>query len=169
MKRTVCICALVLLCVFSAAAKDKHQTFNQLCKVAKQVDKIEGVESFKIGGLLMTAFKAMAKAEMKSEDDDDSALSAEALKNLSAMLMVDFSEASERNRTDIANRFSAVLEEDADLIMEAYDEGEQVRMYGKVDEEKGIVEDMVIFCSDGSLMAFCGKLAFSEAMSIAND
>ncbi len=179
MKKLVCICALVLLCVLSAGAKDKHQVFNQLCKVAKEVDKIEGVETFKISGLLMTAVKAAAKSEMKKEakkeksskeDDEDLEMSAEMLKNLSAMLMVDFSDASEADKAEIVRRFDAVLADSTDLIMEADDEGERTRMYGRVDEQNGTVEDMVLYSpTDGTLMALCGKLELAEAMNMAND
>ncbi len=174
MKKLVCICALAVLCVLSAAARDNYQVFSQLCKAAKEADRIEGVESVKIGGLLMKLAKAAAMNEAKmeksaKEDDDDLEMSAEMLKNLSAILMVDYEEASARDKAEITRRFEEILS-GHDLIMEANDEGERVRMYGKVDEQNGTVEDMVFFeAADGALVAFCGKMALAEAMNMAND
>lgn len=174
MKKLVCICALVMLCVFSGAAKDNHKAFNRLCRVAKEVDKIEGVETVKISGLLMSLMKAAAKSETKkeakesSEKDDDLEMGEEFLKNLSAILMVDYEDAAPEYKAEITRKFVEVLSA-FDLIMEANDEEDRARMYGRVDSENGIVEDMVFLDeSGGALMAFCGKLSLSEAMSVAD-
>ena len=172
MKRFVSICIAVLLGTVCLSAKSS--TYSQLAKLAGSFDKVEGFEVLKMGGLMMDVMKFAMKCadsdelEMDDSDADEMKTAMAIMSGVKGMLMVDYEDASEKDRARFNARAEEILSKNVDLIMETTDDGELVRMYGKVLDDGATVQDFIIFSpDDGALMCFNGKLALSEALKMA--
>ncbi len=172
MRRFVSVC--IALLIGTVCLNAKGSTYSQLAKLAGNFDKVEGFEVLKVGGLMMDVMKLAMKSASKEElEMDESEVkemkSAFAVMNgVKGMLMVDYEDASESDRARFNAGVQEILSQNVDLIIETKEDGEKVRMYGKILDDGATVQDLIIFTpDDGALMCFNGKLAFSEAMKMA--
>ncbi len=169
MRRFVCICTALLISVLSLDAKGAS-IYSQLAKLSKEYDKVEGFEVTKVGGFMMDVMKLAMKSGDKDEleidesEVDDVKSAYEIMKDVKGMLMVDYEDASAADKAKFCSRVEAILSQSTDVLMETNEEGETVKMYGKIEDE-ATVRDLIIYTPD-ALVCFNGKIAVSEAMKM---
>ena len=111
-----------------------------------------GFEVVDLGGLGMSLLKAAARSGADAEDRE----ALEMLKGIKRMTILDFSDAAADKKEKFLRKARRILSED-DLLMEAKDEEETVRIYGLSSKDGSILEDIILF-TDDALISIRGKI-----------
>ena len=133
---------LMLLCLGTAArAGDQNP---QLRSLVSSYKGTEGFEIVDIGGIGLGLLKAAAKASVETPEDREALKLFNGLKRLT---IVDFSEAPAEKREKFLRKANRILES-GEMLMEAKDEGETVRIYGTSSADGSLLEDIALIAGD---------------------
>lgn len=141
---------LTALCVTSCVWAGTPSRVESLVKEYRQND---GFEVLSLGrfGLSLLKIAAAASGEM---DEEDRAILAQ-FNNIKGITIVDFEDASEAVKADFAGKLEKMLGK-MELILEAKDSGEAVRIYG-VDNGNSI-GDCILYSRNGALICTRGSI-----------
>lgn len=150
---------LLFTLILAFAALGSAPASNPL-KLISVVNEYDGVDVVKIGPLGMGLIRMAARVSADSDKETLEVLSS--IKGLKNLTILDFEDAP--RRAEIAERIEKLLQ-DNNLILEAKDDGETVRIYGL--EEGRYLKDCVIYSSDGTLIFARGKVDIDRIMALA--
>lgn len=126
-----------------------------------------GFEVVNVGPLGLSLMKALARVAGETEEDEDLALVLEAADGLRGVAIVDYSEASDRDRTRFSEK-AAKLFTESEKLVEIKDEGERVLMYGTSDGSGTVISDFVLFAPDEcALICLFGDIPVETVMKLA--
>ena len=143
--------ALFAVCGAWAGAPDK------IGGIVKQYSGREGFEVRNLGRFLLGAFRAAAFLDSDLDEEDRAAL--DAFSGIKRLVIVDFEEASEADKTSFRRKVEKVLDK-MELIMETKDSGETIRIYGI--EEDNNLKDVILYGSDGTLLSVSGSIGLEH-------
>ena len=110
-----------------------------------------GFEIVDMGPLALGLIRAAARTEAKN-DDDRKAL--QVFKDIKRLTVLDFSDADAAHKEKFLRKAKRILA-DEEMLMEAKDDGETVRIYG-LSNVSDILEDVIILAGD-ALISVHGK------------
>lgn len=129
------IATLMALISLSGAAQTQGQDIKkELDELVKSYEKQAGFKAVSAGKFMMSLARAAARSESKE--------ASEAIKNIDNMLIVSFEGMSPENKAAVAAKLEAVLGK-TELLMEAQEKEETVRIYGRTHEQK--IYDLMIY------------------------
>ena len=111
-----------------------------------------GFEIVDMGPLALGLIRAAARTEAKN-DDDRKAL--QVFKDIKRLTVLDFSDADAAHKEKFLRKAKRILA-DEEMLMEAKDDGETVRIYG-LSNVSDILEDVIILAGD-ALISVHGKI-----------
>ena len=157
MKRiTILICTLLLPFAMMAAGVKT----SRVNAVISEIKGYEGVELVRLGPLSTFALKAVARISTAGDYDAKQALAM--LNGVKRLTILDYADCSEKIRSEISGRLDKALK-GADLLIETKDGNDVMKMYGVVDEKKGIISDFVVYTpGDCALICIFGKVTMSS-------
>lgn len=162
---TILLFVAVALCLCPAAVA-RTVSERRIVRTVNGFRGTSGFEIMKIGkaGLLL----ARSIAGMSDELDDPEARDAlKLLKGIDRVILVDYEEASERERDLFNRRISSALPPDG-LLLSVREEGSTVNVYGRYNERSGNVDDLAVCLLDeSSLVCVFGKLSVEDVMKLA--
>ena len=153
MKKGILTLLLALMAVCSAWAG----TPERIGDIVRQYRNREGFEVMTMGRFLLGTLRAAARLDSDVDQEDRAAL--EALKGIKKMTLVDFEDASQADKTQFCLQVEKVLDK-LDLIMEAKDGGEPLRIYGLEDGDK--LKDIILYRADGALISISGSIGLEH-------
>ena len=112
-----------------------------------------GFEVVEMGPVALGLIRAAARGEVKN-DDDRKAL--QVFKDIKRLTILDFSDADEARKEKFLRKAKRILA-DEEMLMEAKDDGETVRIYGLSNAAGNILEDIIILAGD-ALISVRGKI-----------
>ena len=112
-----------------------------------------GFDVVDMGPLALSLIRAAARAEAKN-DDDRKAL--QVFKDIKHLTVLDFSEAEASLKEKFLRKAKRVLAKE-EMLMEAKDGGETVRVYGLSNAAGDILEDIIVLAGD-ALISVRGKI-----------
>ena len=112
-----------------------------------------GFEIVDMGPLALGLIRAAARTEAKN-DDDRKAL--QVFKDIKRLTILDFSDAEASRKEKFLRKAKRVLA-DEEMLLEAKDDGETVRIYGLSNAAGNILEDIIILAGD-ALISVRGKI-----------
>ena len=121
--------------------------------IVKQYSHREGFEVMNLGRLLVGTLRAAALLDSDMDEEDRAALNA--FSRVNRLVVVDFEDASEADKTSFRRKVEKVLDK-MELIMEAKDSGETIRIYGIQDDTN--LKDVILYSSDGTLLSVSGSI-----------
>lgn len=146
-KFIVSVLALLLSVAAFCGTADK----SRLNSVIERYRGTDGFEVINFKPITLSLVKAVAKTRGVS-----------AFKDVKTMEIIAYEECPEQLKKEIGERFSDALDGN-DLILEAKDTGDIVRIYGTVEDESDVVKDIVLLnLSDGMLMRITGKINLND-------
>lgn len=145
MKKTLIIIPLIICTVFSACAVSPAR----VSALAREYNGREGFEVVSMGRFLISAAGIVAKAE--ADPEDRAALNA--FKGIKHLTIVDFEDASAADKNSFQKKLDGIFEK-MELILEAKEDGDDVKIFGKADGEK--LRDIIIYCKDEALICVNG-------------
>ena len=112
-----------------------------------------GFEIVDMGPLALGLIRTAARAEAKN-DDDRKAL--QVFKDIKRLTVLDFSDTDAARKEKFLRKAKRILS-DEEVLMEAKDDGETVRIYGMSNAAGDILEDVIILAGD-ALISVHGKI-----------
>ena len=112
-----------------------------------------GFEVVEMGPVALGLIRAAARGEVKN-DDDRKAL--QVFKDIKRLTILDFSDADAARKEKFLRKAKRILA-DEEMLMEAKDDGETVRIYGLSNAAGNILEDIIILAGD-ALISVRGKI-----------
>lgn len=149
MKKGILTLLLALTTVMGAWAG----TPEKIGDIVKQYSHREGFEVMDLGRLLVGTLRAAALLDSDMDEEDRAALNA--FSRVNRLVVVDFEDASEADKTSFRRKVEKVLDK-MELIMEAKDSGETIRIYGIQDDTN--LKDVILYSSDGTLLSVSGSI-----------
>ena len=116
-----------------------------------------GVEVVDLGGVALGLLRAAARTQAKN-DDDRKAM--DVLRSIKRLTVLDFSDADEKLKERFFRKAKRILSTE-DLLLEARDSGETVRIYGMSSDDGNLLEDIVILAED-ALITVKGKIRMDQ-------
>ena len=119
----------------------------QNAKLRSLVSTYKGTEGFEIvdlGGIGLGLLKAAARSAAESQEDREALKLFSGIKRLT---VVDFSDAAPEARDKFLRKANKILK-GGEMLMEAKDEGETVRIYGTSSSGGDLLEDIAILAED---------------------
>ena len=153
MKRIIISLMMALGLVLSAWAGAPEKIGN----IARQYSSHQGFEVVKMGRLLLGALRTAARLDGDMDEEDRAAL--DAFCGIKHLTVVDFEEASETDRVAFCRKIEKELTR-MELIMEAKDSSETLRIYG-IDDGKNL-RDIVLYSPNGALITMSGSIAMEH-------
>ncbi|MBQ3767230.1 MAG: DUF4252 domain-containing protein [Bacteroidales bacterium] len=119
----------------------------QNAKLRSLVSTYKGTEGFEVvdlGGVGLGLLKAAARSAAESQEDREALKLFSGIKRLT---VVDFSDAEPEARDKFLRKANKILK-GGEMLMEAKDDGETVRIYGTSSGEGDLLEDIAILAED---------------------
>ena len=123
-----------------------------------------GFEIVDMGPLALGLIRAAARTEAKN-DDDRKAL--QVFKDIKHLTILDFSDAEASRKEKFLRKAKRVLA-DEEMLMEATDGGETVRIYGLSNAAGDILEDIVLLADD-AIISVRGKIRADLIGELVNE
>lgn len=160
MRKTVILLAALML-VTGGPAKAEGIS-NKIVSLANQYKHNEDFEVVKVGPLLMKFINWTAEKEAGKDDVD--ALSM--MNGIKKIVVIDYEDASEKIRNEFNNKVQRILAK-SEVLMEAKDDGDLVKIYGDVAPDGEKVSDLVVFVpSDGALICMMGTVDMKNVQNL---
>lgn len=165
MKKTIAILCFLALPLLAMAGKNVSKT--QLTAVISEFRQYDGVELVRLGSLATSALKTVIR--LSAKEDPDSAEALRLLKGIRRLTVFEYEDCQPDIKERISRRLNRTLN-GSDLLMEAKDGGDSMRMYGVVDESGDTVRDFVLY-SPGSCALICifGKVSMKALSKMMED
>ena len=145
--KKILITLLMVLSLGTAARAGQRTQNPELRTLVSSYKGTEGFEVVDLGGVALGLMRAAARAAAETEEDRQAL---EMLKGIKRLTVVDFSDAPDKAREAFLRKAKRILDA-GDLLMEAKDEGETVRIYGSSTKDENLLEDIFILAGDALL------------------
>lgn len=149
MKKAIITICIALSTTLSAWAGTPAKIDN----LVRQFKGQEGFEVVTLGRLGMSLMRTAVSLDKDLDREDREALNA--FKGIKKLTIVDFEDASPAQKARFCAKIENVLE-DMELVMEAKDGEETLRIYGIEDGSR--IRDCILYSSDGALLFAAGSI-----------
>lgn len=167
MKHILLILSLFLPVASFAGTPWKTVSRTGVSAVISECRHYEGAELVSLGRVATAAMKGVIRIASKDDPDARDVLSI--VKGIHGISVFNFEDCSEKDRARIIKKLDRTLS-GSEMLMEAGDSGEKVRIYGVVDEKTDKVKDFVLYApSDCSLICLFGTLSMDVIAKLASN
>ena len=145
MKKLFVILLLVLVPLAAAAqGKAKALPRQQITTLVGDFSRTNGFEVVRVGRLTMGLVKTIVRKAVQESGDEDTAAVLSLISGIRSVSVVDFEDAAPEARERFSRRLDRMLD-GVDLLMEAKDNGEDMRLFGVVDEAGDRLSDFIVW------------------------
>lgn len=169
MKKVILLLAIAVLTAGTCHTSDARPVpERRLVNIVNSFRGTGGFEIVKVGRLGMTLARSVVGMSEEASDPETKQV-LDLIDGVHRVLVVDYEDASERERSIFSSRVGSALAS-CDLLMSAEDDGSSVNIYGRFDEKSGNVEDLVLFVpEDCALVCVFGKVSMENVGKIAKE
>lgn len=164
MKKLFVILFLALVPLTGVAAQGKTQALprQQITTLVGDFSGTNGFEVVRVGRLTMGLVKTIVRKAVRESGDQDSAELLSLLNGIRSVSVVDFEDASPEARERFSRRLDRMLD-GVDLLMETKDGGEDMRLFGVVDEAGDRISDFIVWSpSECKLICLYGSMSMRK-------
>lgn len=163
---------LALLLLVPAAGRGaetaKRTPQGRIVSLVSEYRSCEGFEVIRFGGLALTALRQAVRLS-DDFDREDTRLALALTKGIRKMVVVDYGDAQDDARRRFTRRLDKLLD-GSDLLMEARDGGDSVRIFGVTDGDGSVLRDVVVHAPGSStLICLFGSLPMETLAKLAGD
>ena len=123
-----------------------------------------GFEVVDMGPVALGLIRAAARGEVKTEDDRKAL---QVFKDIKRLTILDFSDAEASRKEKFLRKAKRVLA-DEEMLLEAKDGGETIRVYGLSNAAGDILEDIVLLADD-AIISVRGKIRADLIGELVNE
>ena len=173
MKKRILLLKMIVLLVLTqlmagapAQAKTKALPRQQITTLVSDFSGQNGFEVVRVGRLGMGLVKSVMRRAAR-ESGDESVLGL--LRGIKSVSVVHFEDAAPGVKARFVRRLDRMLE-DVDLLVEAKSDGEEMRIFGVVDEDGSKVTDFVAYSpKDCVLLCLYGSMSTRQLSKIMEE
>lgn len=167
MKKIIFTVLLMILPIMGFAGNGKETIpKNKLLTLISEYHGKDGFEIVKIGSFGTSLLKTALKLSVSKEKDEETEQALRLMKGVKKIAVVEYESADKKSRDEFNTRLEKILSS-ADMLMEAKEDNETVRIYGVINEDGSEVQDFLVHVpEDGALACLFGSLPFDEISQI---
>ena len=154
MKKALLTVIIALAAGLSAWAGKPAKVYN----LVNQYKHNEGFEVVSLGRLGTTLLKGVISLSASEMDAEDKA-ALKVFTDIKRVVIVDFEDVQPSVKAHFSRKVEKILD-DMELILEASEDGDRVRIYGVEDGSR--VKDCILYSSDGALIITEGGIDFDK-------
>lgn len=157
--------SLLLASPCFASSKKNEISKSELLSLVQEYKTAPGFEVVKVGSLGLALIK---KAIKLADDDPEAREVAKAIKNIKRVAIVDFDDCSEKVKNSFSSKLERVLKSD-DVLVEVKGDGEQMKIFGVVDDKNGKVSDFVLYSPENcALICLFGSVSVDSIAKLVD-
>ena len=166
MKRITTLIVLILLLPLGAGAGENVKK-SRLSSFISEYRYCDGVELVRLGPLATSAIKATVR--ISAAGDKDAIQTLRALGGVKKLMVFDYEDCRPELKEKISRRLKRILD-DSELLLEAKDGQDGVRIYGITDGEGETVRDLVLHApGDCALICVFGKISMDSIAKLIDN
>ena len=154
MKKILITLCMVLSLSTAAWADDPS---GKLRTLVNEYRNEPGVEVVDLGGVALGLLKAAARTQVEDAEDR---MALDVLRGIKRLTVLDFSEAAQNVKERFFRKAKRILA-DEEMLLEAKDGGETVRVYGLSSGDGSILQDIIVLADD-TLISVKGKIRMEQ-------
>ena len=167
MKRFLLIICILVPCLSCKGGQGGAARESRISTAVSECRHYEGADYLKLGSLATGALKGVVRLAGAGDSDIKEAVSL--LKGIDGLTVFSYDDCSPEDRALIDARLSEALA-GSEMLLEASDSGQKLRMYGTYDERTDKVRDFVLFApSESALICVRGSVSMDTVARIASD
>lgn len=167
MKRLLLIFLVLIPVSAFAGKKEKTVSSDRIATVISNCRRIEGVELVKLGPIATAALKGIVR--LSSIDDPDAREALTLMNGIHGVTVMDYDSCSNADKERINGRLEKALS-GSDMLMEASDSENKMRLYGVMDKKTDKVRNFVLFSpSDCALICIFGSISMDAVAKLASN
>ncbi len=165
MKRITVILLVLLMSIGNIAGRNVRKA--QIAGVISEFRGCEGVEVVQLGSLATSALRATIR--LSSPGDPDALQALSMMKGIRRLTIFEFEDSSEAVKKKICHKLDKAFE-GAELLMEAKDGTDSMKLYGVLNEKSDTVSDLMMYApGDCALICIFGKVSMDAIAEIMKD
>ena len=153
--KKILITLMMVLCLVPAAWAGNPS--GKIRTLVNEYRDEPGVEVVDLGGLGLGLLRAAARTQAKDAEDR---MALDFLRSIKRLTVLDFSDAALNVKERFFRKANRILDQD-DLLLEARDGGETVRVYGLSSDDGNLLEDIIVLAED-ALISVKGKIRIDQ-------
>lgn len=167
MKRLVLLLCVILPCLSCMGTQGEAANKTRIASTISECRHYEGADYLKLGRLATGAIKGVAR--VAGVDDPDVLEAVSLMKGIHGLAILSYDDCSDEDKALIVSKLTTALE-GSEVLLEASDSGEKVRIYGSYDERTDKVSDFVLFApSESALICIRGTVSMQDVARIASN
>lgn len=167
MKRFLLILSVLLSFQACAGTTGKTVANPKMATVISECRQYDGVEAIRLGRFGTSALRSVIRVAGKGDSDIKDALCL--MKGIRGVSLMDYDDCSSEDKAEITRIIERALS-DSEVLLEASDEGDKIKIYGKVDDNGDLVRDFVLYSSsDCALICINGAISMETVSRIASN
>lgn len=149
--------------IAAAQGSTSDKSTESIVRLMDRYKSREDFEVIKLGSFALSLFRAAARAEVEDEDD---MIALSVLEGLKRMYVTDYSDTPTHVKKSFEKELGEILEKN-ELLMEAAEDGEVVRIYCSQTLDQKIIKQMIIHIpSEGGLICLEGNLSIDAVAEL---
>jgi hypothetical protein len=157
MKRILLIIGILASLSALAGTRTKTVTSTSIITVISDCRHYEGVEVVNLGRIATAALKGAVRIAAINDPDAREAL--KIMNGIRGITVLDFEDCSGSDKAIISRRLERALS-GSDMLMEASDSGDKMKIYGVMDEKSDKLQNFVMYSpSDCALICIFGSIS----------
>ena len=167
LKRLLLIFCILFPVATMASTPVKRVSKSRITSFMSECRHYDGVEVVRLGRITTGALRGVIRLAAVGDPDARNAL--RLMKGVNGVAVFDFEDCSEYDKSRITRRLDRILS-GSEVLMEASDGGDKMRIYGVVDETADKVRDFVLYTpSDCALICIFGSISLDAVARIASN
>lgn len=127
----------------------------------------EGFEVVKIGSFGTAALKTVMRLSVSDDDSEEVQMILKAMKGIKKMAIIEYDKCNEKTRDAFNSKLEKALSS-SELLIEAKDGSDAMRIYGIYNEDENTVHDFVLFApNDCALICLFGSIPLDSISELA--
>lgn len=166
--RKMVVVMLLILASAAVFAKSGENAVRQekLLELISEYSEKKNFNVIRISSFGASAIKGVVRAASAFDGDKDLKDTLEVIKGIRGGVIVKYSDCSEAVRRGFDRRLGELLE-NCDVLFEAKDDEDMIRMYGVIDENAEDVKDFILYIpSDAALVCLFGTIKLDDVAKI---
>lgn len=168
MKKLLTVLTILALCMPAIAGGKAGGGVpkEKILGLVQEYNHKAGFHVIRLGALGTSFVRTAAKIAIKAEGDPEAAEAVKLLNDIKRVAVVEYEECNESEKNSFNSRLEKILAQ-SDLLMEAKDSEDVMRIYGVVNEDASQVKDFVIHVpNDCALICMFGSIPMDAVAKI---
>ncbi|MBO4475913.1 MAG: DUF4252 domain-containing protein [Bacteroidales bacterium] len=148
MKRFFLIISILLPLLGCSCNSGNTET--EVSTALAECGRYDGAIAIKLGRTALTTLKGVVR--VAGIDDPDVRKAIGLVKDIRGLSVLTFDDCSAEDKSSISHTLERALD-GSEMLLEAIDSGEKVRLYGRLDDDTDIVRDIVVYVPSSCVVA----------------